>query len=74
MRRPRSISGAFSRLEGNLGEGMGLAEGWSSDAVSAAGNYGEMFERNLGAKSPLALSRTVNNLRARRAHVRPADQ
>lgn len=52
----------FLGLEGNLGEAMGLSAEWSFHAVRASGNYGEMFERNLGSKSPLALSRTLNNV------------
>jgi general L-amino acid transport system substrate-binding protein len=31
-------------------------------AVQSAGNYGEMFERNLGSASPLKLERGLNRL------------
>ena len=30
-------------------------------ALQATGNYGEIFERNVGPKSPLALPRAMNN-------------
>ena len=29
--------------------------------MKAVGNYGEMFERNVGAKTPLNLPRGLNN-------------
>ena len=35
---------------------------WLAHAIKATGNYGEMFERNVGPKSPLALPRGSNNL------------
>lgn len=52
----------FLGLEADLGQGMGLARDWSYRLVAQSGNYGEMFERNIGLKSPLALERGVNNL------------
>ena len=52
----------FVGLEGNLGQGMGLEADWSYQIVKQAGNYGEMFDRNLGARSPLLLERGANNL------------
>jgi general L-amino acid transport system substrate-binding protein len=39
---------------------LGIAPDWSLRAVDAAGNYGEMFERNLGRNSPLGLERGLN--------------
>ena len=41
---------------------LGIAPGWTERALSSAGNYGEMFERNLGTGSPLALERGLNAL------------
>ncbi|MGU7768588.1 amino acid ABC transporter substrate-binding protein [Burkholderia sp. MR1-5-21] len=41
---------------------LGVAPGWMLRAVQAAGNYGEMFERNLGPRSPLGLERGPNRL------------
>lgn len=41
---------------------LGVAPGWSLRAVQAVGNYGEMFDRNLGSRSPLALERGLNRL------------
>ncbi|MBB1631441.1 amino acid ABC transporter substrate-binding protein [Cupriavidus sp. UME77] len=39
---------------------LGVAPGWATRAVQSVGNYGEMFERNLGAQSPLKLERGPN--------------
>jgi general L-amino acid transport system substrate-binding protein len=41
---------------------LGIEPGWTLRALQSAGNYGEMFERNLGAGSPLRLERGLNNL------------
>jgi len=46
----------------DLGKLLGLPKDWSYKAVKAVGNYGEMFERNVGAKSDLKLPRGVNRL------------
>lgn len=55
----------FVGLEADLGQGMGLARDWSYQVVKQNGNYGELFDRNIGPKSPLALERGVNNLWSR---------
>ena len=41
---------------------LGLAPDWYIRAVEAGGNYGEIFERNVGAASPLGLERGPNRL------------
>ena len=46
----------------DLGKLLGLDKDWSYRAVKAVGNYGEIFERNVGPKSVLKLPRGVNNL------------
>ena len=43
-----------------LSRDLGVAPGWAVRAVQSGGNYGEMFERNLGAGSPLKLERGPN--------------
>lgn len=45
-----------------LAKAIGLPVDWAVVAVKAVGNYGEMFERNLGSKSPLNLERDLNRL------------
>lgn len=44
---------------------LGLAPGWPLATIKAVGNYGEIFERNIGAESPLDLPRGVNALWSR---------
>lgn len=46
--------------EGDFGPMLGLSKTWARDAVSAVGNYGEIFERNLGSQSALDLERGLN--------------
>lgn len=44
----------------DLGKSLGLDREWAARAVKAGGNYGEIFERNVGAGSPLKLPRGLN--------------
>ncbi len=44
------------------GKAIGLSEDWAYQAIKAGGNYGELFERNLGAASAIKLSRGANRL------------
>jgi general L-amino acid transport system substrate-binding protein len=56
---------AQQRLVGSgddLGKLLGLDKDWSYRAIKAVGNYGEIFERNVGPKSVLQLPRGMNNL------------
>jgi general L-amino acid transport system substrate-binding protein len=46
----------------DTGKLLGLDKDWMARAVKAVGNYGESFDRNVGAKSPVNLPRGVNNL------------
>ena len=41
---------------------LGLAEDWLAVVVESVGNYGQIFDRNLGEGSPLAIRRGVNAL------------
>jgi len=45
----------------DTGKLLGLDKDWMVKAVKAVGNYGEMFERNVGPKTPLNLPRGLNN-------------
>jgi len=49
-------------VEGNLGEGLGLTSDWIVRMVKAVGNYGEIFDRNLGLGSKLKIDRGLNKL------------
>ncbi len=46
--------------EGNLGGMMGLESDWAVNAIKAGGNYGEIFEKNIGENTPIGLSRGLN--------------
>jgi general L-amino acid transport system substrate-binding protein len=46
----------------DTGKLLGLDKDWAYRAIKATGNYGEIFERNVGPKSALGLPRGVNNL------------
>ena len=46
----------------DTGKLLGLDKDWAYRAIKAVGNYGEIFERNVGPKSALKLPRGLNNL------------
>jgi general L-amino acid transport system substrate-binding protein len=52
----------FVGADGDFGKQLGLAPDWAASAVKASGNYAEIFERNLGAKSKLGIPRGLNEL------------
>jgi general L-amino acid transport system substrate-binding protein len=45
----------------DTGKLLGLDKDWMVRALKATGNYGEIFERNVGPKSALGLPRGINN-------------
>ncbi len=49
-------------VDGDFGEGLGLSADWAYRVIKQVGNYGEVFERNLGQGSPLAMERRLNAL------------
>lgn len=56
---------AVARLLGqseDLGKPLGLPKNWVQQILEQVGNYGEVFDRNLGAHSPLGLKRGLNDL------------
>jgi general L-amino acid transport system substrate-binding protein len=60
-----STDPAVSRLLGKedaLGESLGLSKDFAAKVIKHVGNYGEIYERNLGAQTPLKLERGQNNL------------
>ena len=48
--------------EGESGQSLNLSPDWGYQIVKQVGNYGELFERNVGPRTPLALPRGVNSL------------
>jgi general L-amino acid transport system substrate-binding protein len=49
-------------LEGSFGEQLGLTKDWAARIVRQVGNYGEVFESNVGTESKLAIPRGINSL------------
>jgi len=46
--------------EGTLGEMLGLNADWAMKAIAVSGNYGEIFEKNIGEATPIGLARGLN--------------
>lgn len=46
----------------NIGEQMGLDAKWAYNIIKQVGNYGEVFDRNVGKDSPLKIDRGLNKL------------
>jgi general L-amino acid transport system substrate-binding protein len=46
--------------EGELGAMIGLEADWAKKALAVAGNYGEVFEQNIGESTPIGLARGLN--------------
>ncbi|MEW5908968.1 MAG: amino acid ABC transporter substrate-binding protein [Thermodesulfobacteriota bacterium] len=44
------------------GKALGLDEKWAYNIIKQVGNYGEIFERNVGKNTPLKLDRGLNDL------------
>lgn len=49
-------------MSGDMGERIGLDPEWGYNAIAQVGNYGEIFDRNVGPDTPLGLERGVNDL------------
>ena len=52
----------FLGVEGDHGTRLGLTRDWCARIVRLVGNYGEIFDRNVGAKSKLQIPRGLNRL------------
>jgi general L-amino acid transport system substrate-binding protein len=48
--------------EGEFGQQLGLEKDWAARAVRAVGNYGEIYERNIGTQGRLSIPRGLNAL------------
>jgi len=48
--------------EGDFGQGVGVDNDWAYQAIKQVGNYGEVFECNLGSGSRLNIARGLNRL------------
>jgi general L-amino acid transport system substrate-binding protein len=52
----------FTGADGGLGRMLGLSDDWAVKVIRAVGNYGEIYERNVGTASPLGIPRGLNQL------------
>ena len=50
----------FLGASGDMGQKLGVPNDWAYQIVKQVGNYGEVFERNVGQKTPLRLARGLN--------------
>jgi general L-amino acid transport system substrate-binding protein len=48
--------------EGDMGESLGLPNDWGYNVIKLVGNYGEIFEANVGQETPLRIDRGLNAL------------
>ena len=61
----KSDDPAIKRMLGvtpGMGKALGLDENWAYNEIKMVGNYGEIFDRNIGMGSPMKLERGYNNL------------
>jgi general L-amino acid transport system substrate-binding protein len=49
-------------LEGDFGRQIGLTDDWAARILRLVGNYGEVYERNVGTGSTLGIPRGLNQL------------
>jgi len=49
-------------LGGGYAKALGISPGWVVRVVETVGNYGEIFECNLGSRSPFKIERGLNRL------------
>jgi len=52
----------FLNSRGQRGKALGLKPDWVAEVIAAVGNYGEIYERNLGSASALKIARGLNRL------------
>ena len=62
LKEPNPTTKRLLGTEGNFGEAMGLGADWAYRIIKNVGNYGEVFDRNLGEASKLKIKRGVNAL------------
>ena len=61
-RGPNPVAQRLLGTTGEFGSRLGLDNRWMLNAIKAVGNYGEVFERNVGQGSSLKLQRGLNGL------------
>lgn len=56
------VTKRFVGTEGELGKSLGLTNDFAVRVIKKVGNYGEIYNRNLGPNTPFKLERAQNNL------------
>lgn len=59
---PSTAVGTMLGANPGYGSRLGLSDDWGYNVIKAIGNFGEVYERNLGEGSPYKLPRGINNL------------
>ena len=62
MKSPQPEIKRLLGVDATFGEQLGLTKDWVVRIVKQVGNYGESFDRNVGAGSRLGISRGLNRL------------
>lgn len=52
----------FLGVTPGMGKGLGLSDDWAYNVIKKVGNYGEIFERDMGKDSPYKMDRDLTNL------------
>ena len=52
----------FLGVAPGMGKGLGLSDDWAYNVIKRVGNYGEIFDRDLGKDSPYKMDRGLTNL------------
>ncbi|HEY4249764.1 MAG TPA: amino acid ABC transporter substrate-binding protein [Roseomonas sp.] len=65
LQSPSPATRRLLGVSGDLGPALGLDRRWMYNAIKAVGNYGEIYDRHLGANSPVQLPRGLNDLWSR---------
>jgi general L-amino acid transport system substrate-binding protein len=52
----------FLGVQKGIGAELGLSDNWAYDVIKKVGNYGEVYDQELGANSPYRLDRGANRL------------
>jgi len=60
VRRDRTTKIGLQIVEAGIGRAVGLDDQWTARAIKAVGNYGEMFDRDLGENPSLKMPRGPN--------------
>ncbi|KIC20087.1 transporter substrate-binding domain-containing protein [Leisingera sp. ANG-Vp] len=59
---PSTTVGKFLGVTPGYGERLGLKDDWAYNMIKEVGNFGEIYERNIGSGSPYNLPRGINAL------------